>query len=34
VAAHGFSPSTAHALPSWRLPHAERGSEPYIIKGL
>jgi len=34
VAARGFSPSIAHALPSWRLPPAERGSEPHIIKGL
>jgi hypothetical protein len=34
VAALGFSPSTAHALPSWRLPPAERGSEPRIIRGL
>ena len=34
VAALDFSPSAAHALPSWRLPPNERRSEPHIFRGL
>jgi glycosyltransferase involved in cell wall biosynthesis len=34
VAARDFSPSAAHAPPSWRLPSAERGSQPLLLRGL